>query len=197
MTVPPPSLRLAEARDASACAAIYAPAVLERATSFEFAVPSTEEMARRIAAVAASYPWLVAERGDEVLGYAYGGRHKERDAYGWSVDVSAYIRGDAHRQGIGRGLYTALFALLALQGYRRAWAGVTLPNPASVGLHEAMGFRHVGTYEAVGWKFGRWHDVAWFGRALGPLDARPAPPLSIAEARALPAWNRSLAWSSP
>jgi phosphinothricin acetyltransferase len=190
-----PVLRLAEARDASACAAIYAPAILERSTSFEYTVPTAEEMARRIAAVAPHYPWLVAERGGEVIGYAYGGRHKERDAYAWSVDVSAYIRGDCHRQGIGRGLYEALFALLALQGYRRAWAGVTLPNPASVGLHTAMGFRPVGTYEKVGWKFGRWHDVAWFGRALGPLDEAPAPPLSIAEARALPGWDQALQWS--
>lgn len=188
-------LRLAGARDAPACAAIYAPAILERSTSFEYNVPTDEEMARRIAAVAEAYPWLVAERGGEVIGYAYGSRHKERDAYGWSVDVSAYIRGDAQRQGIGRGLYNALFALLALQGYRRAWAGVTLPNPASVGLHEAMGFRRVGVYEKVGWKFGRWHDVAWFGRALGPLDEPPAQPLSVAQARALPAWNQALAWS--
>jgi len=191
-----PSLRLAEARDASALAAIYAPAVLERATSFEFVPPTTDEMARRIAAAAPSFPWIVAERAGEVIGSAYGGRHKERDAYKWSVDVSAYIRGDCQRQGIGRGLYTALFKLLALQGYRRAWAGVTLPNPGSVGLHEAMGFRHLGTYEAVGWKFGRWHDVAWFGRALGPLDESPAPPLSIEQARALPAWNQALQWSS-
>ena len=194
MTVP--SLRLAGARDAPALAAIYAPAVLERATSFEFIPPTIDEMARRIEAVAPSFPWIVAERAGEVIGSAYGSRHKERDAYKWSVDVSAYIRGDCHRQGIGRGLYTALFKLLALQGYRRAWAGVTLPNPGSVGLHEAMGFRHLGTYEAVGWKFGRWHDVAWFGRALGPLDESPAPPLSIEQARALPAWNQALQWSS-
>ena len=191
-----PALRLAEARDASACRAIYAPAILERSTSFEYNVPSESEMARRIAAVEGIYPWLVAERGGEVIGYAYAGRHKERDAYAWSVDVSAYVRADWHRQGIGCGLYTALFALLALQGYRRAWAGVTLPNPGSVGLHESMGFRHLGTYEAVGWKFGRWHDVAWFGRALGPLDPEPAPPLSIEQARALPAWNQALQWSS-
>jgi len=191
-----PSLRLAGARDAPAIAAIYAPAVLERATSFEFIPPTIDEMARRIEAVAPSFPWIVAERAGEVIGSAYGSRHKERDAYKWSVDVSAYIRGDCHRQGIGRGLYTALFKLLALQGYRRAWAGVTLPNPGSVGLHEAMGFRHLGTYEAVGWKFGRWHDVAWFGRALGPLDESPAPPLSIEQARALPAWNQALQWSS-
>jgi phosphinothricin acetyltransferase len=191
-----PALRLAEARDASACLAIYAPAILERSTSFEYNVPSESEMARRMAAAAPSFPWLVAERGGEVIGYAYAGRHKERDAYAWSVDVSAYIRGDCHRQGIGSGLYTALFKLLALQGYRRAWAGVTLPNPGSVGLHEAMGFRKVGVYEKVGWKFGQWHDVAWFGRPLGPEDGEPSRPLTVEEARALPGWNEALAWSS-
>ena len=191
-----PALRLAEARDASACLAIYAPAVLERSTSFEYNVPTVEEMARRIAAALPAYPWLVAVRKGEVIGYAYASRHKDRDAYGWSVDVSAYIRGDFHRQGIGRGLYTALFKLLALQGYRRAWAGVTLPNPGSVGLHEAMGFRKVGVYEKVGWKFGRWHDVAWFGRSLGSQDGEPPQPLSVEEARALPGWNEALVWSS-
>jgi phosphinothricin acetyltransferase len=191
-----PALRLAEARDASACLAIYAPAILERSTSFEYNVPTVDEMARRIAAALPAFPWLVAVRKGEVIGYAYASRHKERDAYGWSVDVSAYIRGDCHRQGIGRGLYTSLFKLLALQGYRRAWAGVTLPNPGSVGLHEAMGFRKVGVYEKVGWKFGRWHDVAWFGRSLGLEDGEPSQPLSVEEARALPGWNEALVWSS-
>jgi L-amino acid N-acyltransferase YncA len=191
-----PIVRPAEERDAPALAAIYAPAVIERATSFELVPPSAAEMARRVAAVAPLYPWLVAERAGTILGYAYAGRHKDRPAYGWSVDVSVYVDASAHRQGIGRGLYRALLGILVLQGFRRAYAGATLPNPASVGLHEAMGFRPIGVYEAVGHKFGRWHDVAWFGRPLAPLTADPAPPLTMDEVRALPAWSDTISWST-
>lgn len=189
--------RLAEERDASALAAIYAPAVIERATSFELVPPSATEMAARVAAVAAHYPWLVVEDEGRVLGFAYASRHRDRAAYAWSVDVSVYVHPDAHRQGIGRGLYRILLAILELQGFRRVYAGATLPNPASVGLHEAMGFRPIGVYEAVGHKFGRWHDVAWFGRPLAPLTADPAPPLTMDEVRAHPAWPKTLQWSTP
>jgi L-amino acid N-acyltransferase YncA len=192
-----PGLRLAEERDAPALAAIYAPAVTERPTSFEIVPPTAAEMARRLSAAASHFPWLVAERDGEVLGYAYGSRHRDRAAYGWSCDVSAYVRDVLHRQGIGRGLYGALLAILELQGFRRAFAGVTLPNPASVGLHEAMGFRRIGVYEAVGSKFGQWHDVAWFGRSLAPLVPDPPPPLTMDEVRALPAFSLALSWSSP
>ena len=186
--------RLAEERDAPALAAIYAPAVIERATSFELVPPSAAEMAARVAAVAAHYPWLVAEDGGKVLGFAYASRHRDRAAYAWSVDVSVYVHPDAHRRGIGRGLYRVLLRVLELQGFRRAYAGATLPNPASVGLHEAMGFRPIGVYEAVGHKFGRWHDVAWFGRPLAPLSADPAPPLTMDEVRAHPAWQETISW---
>jgi L-amino acid N-acyltransferase YncA len=171
-------IRLAGPGDAAAVAAIYAPAVIGRAISFEFEPPDAAEMARRIAKTHPMHPWLVAERDGEVVGYAYAGRHRERDAYAWSVDVSTYVHPDVHRAGVGRGVYTALFAILALQGYRTAFAGATLPNPGSVGLHTAMGFRPVGVYEGVGYKLGRWHDVAWFARPLlsrGPEPEAPRP----------------------
>lgn len=189
-------LRLAEERDAKAVAAIYAPAVTDLATSFELEPPSPAEMAARIALGAAHYPWLVAERAGEVLGYAYASRHRDRAAYAWSADVSVYIRGDAHRQGIGRGLYRALLGILELQRFRSVFAGATLPNPASVGLHESMGFRLIGVYEGVGSKFGQWHDVAWFGRALAPRTPDPGPPLTMDEVRAHPAWSATLSWST-
>jgi phosphinothricin acetyltransferase len=185
-------IRRAAAGDAAAIAAIYAPAVTGRATSFEFEPPDAAEMAARVARCHPAYPWLVAERAGEVIGYAYGSRHRERAAYGWSVEVSAYVRGDAHRAGVGRGLYTALFAILALQGYRRAFAGMTLPNPSSAGLHLAMGFRPIGVFEGVGFKFGQWHDVAWFGRDLAPLEGAPAPPLGLDAVEPLPAFGEAL-----
>jgi phosphinothricin acetyltransferase len=126
--------------------------------------------------VSARTPWLVCEVAGEALGYAYAGLHRERAAYQWSVEVSAYVRGDARRAGVGRALYTSLFAALVVQGFRNAYAGVTLPNAASVGLHTAVGFSPVGVYRGVGYKFGAWHDVAWFERALAPRVADPPAP---------------------
>jgi phosphinothricin acetyltransferase len=187
------TVRLAGPEDAAAVAAIYAPAVTGRATSFEYQPPDGAEMSRRMAQVRPSHPWLVAERGGEVVGYAYAGRHKDRDAYAWSVDVSVYVRADAHRAGVGRGLYTALFAILALQGFRTAFAGATLPNPGSVGLHTAMGFQPVGVYEGVGYKLGRWHDVAWFTRPLLPREPDPPAPLPVAEVERRPEFAAALA----
>ncbi len=184
-------IRLATPQDAAAIAAIYAPAVTERATSFELVPPGAEEMAKRMAGGHPAHPWLVAEQDGVVLGYAYASRHKDRAAYAWSVDVSVYVLPDAHRMGVGRGLYTALLGVLTLQGYRRAHAGATLPNPGSTGLHEAMGFRPVGVYESVGYKFGQWHDVAWFARPLAPLGDAP-PPLTTAEAARLPGFDEAL-----
>jgi phosphinothricin acetyltransferase len=186
-------IRLARPDDAAAVAAIYAPAVIGRATSFEYEPPDAAEMARRIARTHPAHPWLVAERGGEVIGYAYGSRHKERDAYAWSVDVSVYVRPEFHRAGVARGLYTALFAILALQGYRTAFAGATLPNPGSVGLHTAMGFQPVGVYEGVGYKLGRWHDVAWFTRPLGPRDPEPPAPRTIDAVERRPEFAAALA----
>lgn len=172
------AIRFATATDAATLAAIYAPAVRDRATSFELEPPDATEMARRVS-LAIRTPWLVCEHAGRVIGYAYASSHRERPAYQWAVEVSAYVHEDQHRQGVGRGLYTSLFALLALQGFRSAYAGVTLPNPASVALHEAVGFTPLGVFHRVGYKHGHWHDVAWFERPLAPYDANPAEPVPI------------------
>jgi phosphinothricin acetyltransferase len=126
------------------------------------------------------YPWLVAEDGASVVGYAYGHRFAPRAAYAWSVETSIYVGDGARGRGVGRALYDALLALLAAQGYRQAFAGIALPNPASVALHESVGFTPVGAYRDVGYKFGAWHDVGWWQRALGAdhVDA-PITPLSV------------------
>lgn len=177
-----PTLRLAAAADAPAIRDIYAPYVQDTVISFELEPPTLAEMAGRLDHAVA---WLVAEAapGDR-LGYAYASKHKERAAYRWSVDVSVYLDGRYHRRGVGRALYTALFALLRAQGYVNAYAGVTQPNAASMGLHTALGFELVGVYKQVGYKFGRWHDVAWLSLALQPHPAEPASPRPLG---ALPA----------
>jgi L-amino acid N-acyltransferase YncA len=186
-------IRLAGPGDAAQVAAIYAPHVTGASTSFEVAPPDAAEMAARIASTLAHMPYLVLETGGEVRGFAYASKHRERAAYQWSVDVSVYVRPDAHRRGVGRALYESLFALLRLQGFYAAHAGITLPNPASVGLHEALGFRPVGVYRSVGFKRGAWHDVGWWQLPLRERTGTPDPLRSLAEAQRDPEWGRALA----
>jgi L-amino acid N-acyltransferase YncA len=186
-------IRLAGPGDAAQVAAIYAPHVTGASTSFEVAPPDAAEMAARIASTLAHMPYLVLETGGEVLGFAYASKHRERAAYQWSVDVSVYVHERARRRGVGRALYESLFALLRLQGFYAAHAGITLPNPASVGLHEALGFRPVGVYRSVGFKRGAWHDVGWWQLPLRERTGTPDPPRSLAEARRDPEWGRALA----
>ena len=179
-------IRLASPEDGERVAAIYRPAVVERATSFELDPPSGAEMAERIARTLTRTPWLVAEHPDSpgaILGYVYASAHRDRAAYQWSVDVAAYVDSAAHRRGVGRALYGALFDALRLQGFVNAYAGITLPNPASEALHRAVGFEPVGVYRRVGYKFGAWHDVAWFALALGPHADRPPMPKPLPEVR--------------
>jgi L-amino acid N-acyltransferase YncA len=171
--------RFARADDAASIAAIYAPSITERATSFELTPPDASEMRRRIEVVQQQYPWLVCETADGVVGYAYATAHRDRAAYRWSVDASTYVSESTHRQGIARALYTRLFEILVLQGYRSVYAGITLPNPASLELHKAMGFREVGIYHDVGYKFGKWHDTIWLERSLAEHVVEPPEPTAL------------------
>ncbi len=166
-------VRPARPDDAQACAAIYANYVVGDVISFEEVPPGAEEMGDRMAELSGSYPWLVSERAGEVAGYAYAGQHRSRAAYRWAADVSVYVSPAHHRTGVGRELYEALFERLREQGVRVVCAGVTLPNEASVGLHETLGFTPVGVYQKIGWKLGRWHDVGWWQLALLPQDHNP------------------------
>jgi phosphinothricin acetyltransferase len=161
-------------RDAAACAAIYAPHITAGVASLEERAPEPHEMAERIRIISRDYPWLVAEIDGAVAGYAYGSRHRDRAAYRWSADVTVYISTEHHRRGVGRALYGALFELLARQNVYEVCAGVTLPNDASVGLHEAMGFTPVGMYRDIAFKFGQWRSVGWWQMSLRPRpDGEP------------------------
>jgi phosphinothricin acetyltransferase len=183
-------IRLACEPDAGALAAIYAPFVEQTATSFETMPPGRDEMRRRIIETTAVYPWLVCELDGKIVGYVYATQHRVRAAYRWSVDTSAYIRPGHHRRGIGRGLYASLFEILRAQGFFNAYAGITLPNAASVGLHEAVGFEKIGVYERVGYKLGVWHDVGWWQLALRAHSESPDEPLALATVLAKPNWER-------
>jgi phosphinothricin acetyltransferase len=169
-------VRDATAADASACAVLYAPYVTDTVVTFETEPPTAEQMAERIAAAQRRHAWLVLEDDGAVVGYAYGGPYKERAAYRWSCEVSVYLERGRRRTGGGRALYGALVARLADRGFRTAVAGMTLPNPASEGLHRALGFEPVGVYRRIGWKHGAWHDVAWVQRTLASADDPPAEP---------------------
>jgi L-amino acid N-acyltransferase YncA len=170
------AIRVARIKDAKPIQAIYAPYVAETSISFELDPPSEDQIAGRMERVGEMFPWLVYEEDGEVLGYAYAGPHSERAAYRWSADTTVYLARGTHRRGIGRALYQRLLAILNLQGFHGAFGGITLPNPGSVGLHEACGYRSIGVYREVGFKMGAWHDVGWWGLRLNAPAREPAPP---------------------
>ena len=159
-------IRSATLDDAPALLDIYRPFIEHSAVSFEMQAPSVDEFASRIDKALKGWAWLVAEVDGQCAGYAYGGTHRERAAYRWSVETSVYLHPDFHRRGIARLLYSQLFDVLAEKGYCNAYAGATMPNDASIGFHRSMGFEWIGVFKRVGWKFGKWHDVAWMQRAL-------------------------------
>jgi L-amino acid N-acyltransferase YncA len=176
-------IRFSEPRDAAAIQAVYAPYCESTTVSFEIVAPTVQQMADRIAKISFQYPWLVCQVDGELAGYVYAGQHRERAAYRWGVDAAIYLAKQFHRRGIGRALYTSLFAILREQGYVRAYAGVTLPNPGSVGIHEAMGFSPVAHFPAEGFKFGKWYDVGWWQLELRTLPDSPPEPRPITELR--------------
>ncbi len=155
-------------RDASACAAIYAPYVEHTVASFETQAPTTAEMSARIETAVV---WVIADDQQGILGYAYGSAHRERAAYRWAADVAVYVAAEHHRRGIGRALYAQLFTQMREIGMWTLCAGITLPNASSTGLHGAMGFQPVGTYKRIGYKHAAWRDVQWW-----QLDLRPGEP---------------------
>jgi L-amino acid N-acyltransferase YncA len=174
-------IRRIELSDAEAVREIYAPFVSDGATSFETDAPDTPAIEQRIRELSGHYPWLVFEADAKVLGYAYACSHRARRAYQWCVEVSVYTHELARHCGVGRALYTSLFEILRRQGYVNVYAGITLPNPASIGLHESMGFVSVGVYPRIGFKFGKWHDVAWLQLRLSEADTPVPEPVPARE----------------
>ncbi len=175
-----PRIRLATLDDASAVAAIYAPAVAGSTVSFEVDPPDGIAMAARIDRVQAYAPWLVAERNGQVVGYAYLARHHERVAYQWSADVAVYVAPGWQGQGVGGALYTPLLRLAGQLGYAAVHAAITGTNQASIRFHERFGFRHVALFPRVGFKSGQWLDVGWWQLELRDRNAAPgAPPRTL------------------
>jgi phosphinothricin acetyltransferase len=192
-----PTVRTATERDGRTLAGIYAPIVEDTHVSFETEPPHAGEMERRIRETTDRLPWLVCEHDGRVVGYAYASPYSDRPAYRWSVDVSVYVDGPWRREGVARGLYESLFEVLRLQGCVNAYAVIALPNPASVGFHETLGFECVGVYERVGYKHGEWHDVGHWGRSLTEPEDPPAPPTPTEELRGTAAYEAALESGEP
>jgi len=173
----PRLVRPATPADAQSCLEIYAPVVLNSHSSFETRVPDAETYSRRIAGIMRDFPWLVCESGAKVVGYAYASRYRERVAYQWSVEVSAYVADGYRRAGVARSLYGPLLDTLRRQGFRNAYAVIAQPNAPSVAFHESMGFRYLCTYHEVGFKMGRWYDVGWWWLRLNDSTETPSAPI--------------------
>jgi L-amino acid N-acyltransferase YncA len=172
-------VRPASPKDASACVAIYRPYVENTAITFETSVPAPSEMAMRILASRDTHEWLVLERHDAVVGYAYAHAFNPRAAYQWSAETSIYLTDGHRRAGGGRKLYAQLLRRLTERGYRRAFAGIAQPNQASDAFHQSFGFQHAGLFRRVGWKNGRWHDVTWMQLDLLGVAEQNSPPSTI------------------
>ena len=185
-------IRLATEDDAPACLAIYRPVVLDSVISFELEPPSREEMRRRIRSTLERTPWLLAEDAATVWGYAYAGPFRARPAYQWTTETTVYVQAGHRGKGVGKALYAALLGILRAAGYRSAVGGITLPNPASVALHETLGFRPVGSFKAAGFKFGAWYDVGFWQLELSSDEAPVGPPCSLAALVGTPEWDAAL-----
>jgi phosphinothricin acetyltransferase len=160
-------VRSASAADADALARIYNYYIENTVITFEEEPVSSQAMAARVAEVQAlSLPWLVAEVENRVMGYAYAGKWKVRSAYRYSVETTIYLEHGHERRGVGKTLYAALLPHLRARGIHAVIGGVALPNEASVVLHEKLGFDHVATFREVGFKHGRWVDVAYWQLVL-------------------------------
>lgn len=175
------NIRLATEGDSASILKIYAPYITDTVVTFEYQVPTEGEFKERIANIQKKYPWLVCEIDGSVVGYAYASRFREREAYKWSVGFSVYVDPGYHRKNIGKALYFALFQTLKLQGFYNAYAGVTIPNIKSEGLHESVGFKEIGIYQNVGYKFGSWHDVKWYSLKINEHSPSPGDPKFIGE----------------
>lgn len=188
-------IRVAGPEDAPALLAIYGPYVERTAITYEYEVPSVEEFAGRIRKILTKYPYLVAEREGEIVGYAYAGAFHERAACAWSVETAIYVRMDQKRTGVGRALYEALEKALFLQGVINVNASIACPEEEdeyltgdSLRFHETMGYRLVGTFRNCGCKFGRWYHLTWVSKQLHPHQESPSPIKSFDEIRDVLGW---------
>ena len=165
------------ARDAEEILSVYAPYIEKTAITFETEIPSQESFERRVADIAAHFPYLLLEVDGELIGYAYAHRQAERAAFAWNAELSIYLKESFAGKGLGRVLYGLLEELLAMQGYVNFYGVITGSNAVSIALHEKMGYRIIGRHEHTGYKFGQWHDTVWLHKRVH--DGEPGEIVSI------------------
>lgn len=178
-------IRMAEPKDADRLLAVYRPYVEHTPITFEYVVPSLEEFRERIVLTLEKYPYLLAERDRQVLGYSYASPFKSRAAYGWSVETSVYVEENCRGQGVGTLLYGRLEELLAMQHIINLNACITYPNPGSISFHERLGYRTAAHFTKCGYKMGQWYDVIWMEKMLGPHPAQPQEVIPIGQLKLL------------
>lgn len=171
------NIKVATKDDAAGMLDIYTPFILNSGVTQETEVPTVEDFQERILSNLAERPWLVCEINNEIAGYAYGGRHRDRKGYQWCTEPSVYILEKYFGLGVANALYAALFAILRLQGYVNAYAVITLPNERSVAFHKKFGFEYLTTYKKIGYKLGQWHDVGWMQYEINPHNKDPKDPV--------------------
>lgn len=181
-------IRVATIADAKALLEIYAPYVTDTAITFEYTVPSLKEFEERISHVLGKYPYLVAERNGEIVGYAYASPFHPRAAYGWAVETTVYVKKDMKNSGIGRELYEALEEALSVQNILNLNACIAYPETEdeyltknSVEFHEHLGYRLVGEFCKCGFKFNRWYNMVWMEKHIGEHSKTPAEVRSFSE----------------
>lgn len=174
-------IRLVTKEDTSEILDIYSPYILNTTISFETKVPTIDQFQKRIEDCLKAYPWIVCVVDERIAGYAYASKHREREAYQWTCECSVYIHNSFKGREIAKELYQLLFQILKLQQFRNVYAGITLPNDASIKLHEKCGFTKFAHYENIGFKFGNWHSVGWWKLQINEYDLQPPPPLKLSE----------------
>ena len=179
-------IRSVRPEDAKQILDIYAPIIENSHWSFELEVPSEKAFRERINNISSAFPYLIIEQEGRVVGYAYATRLRERAAYIPSVETSIYLHPDVHGKGLGRSLYGTLIKVLELAGYSQFYAGASLPNAVSAAFHERVGFKPVGIWPKVGYKFGQWWDVGWWHRERIDPITDPMIVMPIEELRSDP-----------
>lgn len=177
------TIREVTAEDIPFLLQIYAPYVSKTAISFEYDVPRIEEFTTRIQCIMQKYPFLVAEDGGIILGYAYAGEFKSREAFRWTVETSVYVDNSSRKKGIGTRLYIALEEKLKANGFQSMCACIAYTNDAedpyltndSILFHEKQGFCLVAHFHRCGWKFSRWYDMVWMEKMIGEATDHPHP----------------------
>lgn len=175
------TIRTAKPEDAEALLRIYAPYVEETAISFEYETPSVEEFSRRIQKTMEKYPYLVAELDGEPVGYCYVSEFKSREAYGWDVETTIYIRRNCRQCGVGRKLYEKLETILRVQNMLNLNACIAYPHPESIAFHEKMGYETVAHFHKCGYKLGKWLDIVWMEKMLSEHPDVPKPVIPFSE----------------